>query len=43
LQEIVNLRASINKGLTDVLKASFPDTIKVSRLLIENPKIEDPY
>jgi len=43
LQEIVNLRASLNKGLTDVLKTSFPETISVSRPLVENNVIPHPY
>lgn len=41
-QEIVNIRASLNLGLSENLKAAFPKTIPVSRLLVENSKIPDP-
>ena len=43
LQEIINLRASINKGLTPLLKESFPDTIPAEKLLIQTNKIDDPH
>lgn len=36
LQEIVNIRASINLGLSDSFKTIFPNTVPVSRPLIEN-------
>lgn len=36
LQEIVNIRASLNLGLSNVLKSAFPDTIPVSRPLVTN-------
>ncbi len=36
LQEIVNIRASINLGLSPALKTNFPDTIPVIRPNIEN-------
>jgi hypothetical protein len=42
LQEIVNIRASLNLGLSEKLKAAFPKTIPVSRLFVENSKIPDP-
>lgn len=35
LQQIVNIRASINLGLSDVLKAAFPNTEPVLRPLVE--------
>jgi hypothetical protein len=41
LQEIVNIRASINLGLSDVLKEAFPDVIPVERPLVTNKKIKD--
>lgn len=52
-QEIVNIRASLNLGLSENLKAAFPPlgdfftckkikTIPVSRPLVENSKIPDP-
>ena len=34
LQEIVNLRASLNRGLSPKLQASFPETIAVQRRVI---------
>lgn len=39
LQEIVNIRASLNEGLSDTLKESFPNTIPVARPLVENAVI----
>lgn len=42
LQEIVNIRASINLGLSDSLKTIFPDTIPVTRPQIENTTIPHP-
>jgi hypothetical protein len=42
LQEIVNIRASINLGLSDILKKSFPDVIPVARPLVQDQKIQDP-
>lgn len=33
LQEVVNIRASLNKGLTEILSANFPDTIPVTKPL----------
>jgi hypothetical protein len=44
LQELVNIRASMNKGLTDVLKEAFPKTIPVDRPIIseDDQKIPDP-
>jgi len=36
LQEIINIRASINLGLSDSLKTIFPNTVPVARPLIEN-------
>jgi len=42
LQKIVAIRASLNKGLTDNLKAAFPNIIPVPRPLVLNQRIEDP-
>lgn len=42
LQRIVNLRASMNKGLSDVLIAAFPNTTPVGRPLVEDQEIKDP-
>lgn len=42
LQEIVNLKASLNLGLNDKLKAHFPNTLLVSRPQISFKGIPDP-
>jgi len=42
LQEIINIRASINLGLSDSLKTIFPNTVPVTRPLIENITIPHP-
>jgi hypothetical protein len=36
LQEIVNLRAALNLGLSDTIKVAFPNTIPVARPAVEN-------
>jgi len=38
LQQIVNLKASINLGLSDELKVYFSNTIPVPRLLVQLPE-----
>jgi hypothetical protein len=43
LQKIINLKASINKGLPDNLKAAFPDTKPVQRPVVELRSIPDPH
>lgn len=43
LQKIVSFKASINWGLTDVLKVAFPKTIPVLRSLDVNTEIIHPY
>lgn len=42
LQEIVNIRASMNLGLSDSLKTIFPNTVPVDRPLIENITVPHP-
>ena len=42
LQKIVNIRASINKGLSDILKIAFPKTIPVTRPLVNFEGIPHP-
>lgn len=42
LQEIINLKASLNLGLSDVLKSAFPNINPVDRPRIENQIIPDP-
>ena len=36
LQELVNIRASVNFGLSEELNNVFPNTVGVDRLLVEN-------
>ena len=43
LQEIVNIRASINNGLSDTLLAAFPNTKPVTRPLVVDQVIKDPH
>lgn len=42
LEQIVNLKASINLGLSDQLPAAFPDIQPVQRPLVLNQVIKDP-
>jgi len=42
LRQIVAIRASMNRGLSEELKLAFPDVVPVFRPLFENPKILDP-
>lgn len=42
LQEIVNIRASLNLGLSDVLKAAFPNTIPILRPIVTKQEIPHP-
>ena len=39
LQKIVSIKASINLGLNDELKAAFPNTVPILRPLVESMKI----
>jgi hypothetical protein len=41
LQKIVNLRATLNKGLSPELKKAFPETNPVPRPLVNNQEIKD--
>jgi len=46
IEQIISIRASLNKGLTDKLKEAFPNTIpypKDQELLIKNPEISHPH
>nr|QCW06912.1 hypothetical protein [Drechslerella brochopaga] len=43
LQKIVNLKASLNKGLSEELKRAYPNTIPTERPQIFDQKIFDPY
>ena len=42
LHKIVAIKASINLGLSQELKAAFPNTISEPRPLVEVPKTYDP-
>ena len=42
LRKIVGIKASMNKGLSEELKAAFPDTISVPRPLVKDQEIKDP-
>lgn len=43
LNQIVNLKASINLGLSDMLKSEFPNHIPVIRPIIEGSENLDPW
>jgi LAGLIDADG endonuclease len=44
LQEIINYRASLNNGLTPILKEAFPNFILIPRFhKIVNPQVPDPH
>jgi hypothetical protein len=42
LQEIVSIKASMNKGLSDELKKAYPNVIEAPRPLVPNHIIPDP-
>jgi hypothetical protein len=42
LDKIVALKANLNLGLSDELKAAFPNIVPVKRPLIENQVVPDP-
>ena len=42
LMEIVAIKASMNRGLSEKLKLYFPDVVPVVRPIVENQKIKDP-
>ena len=43
LQKIVSIKASVNRGLTNVLKVAFPNTIPALKSLAVNTEIPHPY
>jgi len=43
LQQIINLRASMNLGLSDLHKSKFPNYNPVARPIISTTEIPDPY
>lgn len=42
LEQITAIRATINKGLSDLLKASFPNVIPTPRPVVVDQTIKDP-
>jgi hypothetical protein len=42
LQQLINIRASMNEGLSDKLKEVFPDTKPIPRPVIKSTEIPDP-
>ena len=42
LIKIVNIRTSMNRGLSEILHTNFPDVVPVAIPLVENKTIEDP-
>jgi LAGLIDADG endonuclease len=43
IKKLVNIRASMNRGLTNKLKEAFPNTIPLKVSFNNNEKIKDPY
>lgn len=43
LQQIINIKASLNLGISDILKSEFNQTVPVERLIIETKNIPDPH
>jgi hypothetical protein len=43
LREILSIKASLNRGLPEKLKAEFPDILPITRSLVVNQQIKDPY
>ncbi len=43
LYQIISLKTSLNLGLSEELKLSFPSIISTLRPLVQDPKIKDPY
>jgi len=42
LQKIVEIKASMNRGLSEGLKVAFPHVIPMIRPLVQNKTIENP-
>jgi hypothetical protein len=43
LREIVAIRASMNRGLSDKLKVAFPNVKPAKRPLVKNKNVKNPY
>ena len=43
LQKILAIKASMNLGLSNEIKAAFPEIIPIQRPLVNNTKIPDPH
>lgn len=42
LHQIISIKSSINRGLSDMLKAAFPEIIPIDRPVVNEVKIKDP-
>jgi hypothetical protein len=42
IHKIIAIKASVNLGLAEELKAAFPNTIPVPRSIVEDQEIKDP-
>jgi len=42
LLKIVNIKASMNKGLSEELQDAFPNVVPVLRPVVDTPSIRDP-
>lgn len=43
LRKIINIKASMNKGISDKLKESFPNVVPVARPVLKDISIKDPH
>lgn len=43
LRKILSIKASLNRGLPEKLKAEFPEIVPVHRPLVANQQIKDPH
>ncbi len=43
LRKIINIKASMNKGISDKLKQSFPNVVPVARPVLKDISIKDPH
>ena len=43
LRKIVDIKAAMNRGLSEKLNSTFPDVVPVERAIAANPRAIDPY
>jgi len=43
LRKIINIKASMNKGISDKLKESFPYVVPVARPVLKDISLKDPH